>query len=337
MGYRVSRETLDLWLATHAADYEIWAPHRFVGEGCFSDTDSVRYARVTKLEEIELKERSHYSFKEALTPASQTLFYFTQEACTEPEPPVKGAILLLRSCDLHALRRLDDMYLHNGPADYYYARLRERVKVVLLGCAASCESGFCVSMGTNVSENYDMSLDPVAGDFLVDCKDADWAAFFAARGCGEESVTPAHVEENAVKVTVPEKLSPAVAKASLWNQYDKRCINCGRCNFVCPTCTCFTMQDLYYDENARLGERRRVWASCMVDGFTDVAGGGSYRKKNGERMRFKVLHKMLDYKQRKGYQMCVGCGRCDDVCPEYISFSGCVNHLDEAMKEVQGK
>ncbi|OLR68840.1 hypothetical protein BIV19_15315 [Intestinimonas butyriciproducens] len=72
----------------------------------------------------------------------------------------------------------------------------------------------------------------------------------------------------------------------------------------------------------------------MVDGFTDVAGGGSYRKKNGERMRFKVLHKVLDYKQRNGYHMCVGCGRCDDICPEYISFSGCINKLDNAMAEV---
>ena len=29
----------------------------------------------------------------------------------------------------------------------------------------------------------------------------------------------------------------------------------------------------HYSENGRAGERRRVWASCMVDGFTDVAGG----------------------------------------------------------------
>ena len=132
----------------------------------------------------------------------------------------------------------------------------------------------------------------------------------------------------------PMPLTAEVAKSTMWKEYDSRCINCGRCNFVCPTCTCFTMQDLFYSENGKVGERRRVWASCMVDGFTDVAGGGSYRKKNGERMRFKVLHKVLDYKQRNGYHMCVGCGRCDDICPEYISFSGCINKLDNAMAEV---
>jgi len=52
-------------------------------------------------------------------------------------------------------------------------------------------------------------------------------------------------------------------------------------------------------------------------------------------MRFKVMHKALDFKQRAGYQMCVGCGRCDDVCPEYISFSHCLNRLSDAMKEVE--
>ena len=94
------------------------------------------------------------------------------------------------------------------------------------------------------------------------------------------------------------------------------------------------MQDIFYTDNGKVGERRRVQASCMVDGFTDVAGGGSYRQKKGQRMRFKVLHKALDFKKRNGYQMCVGCGRCDDVCPEYISFSHCLNRLEEGMKEV---
>ena len=190
-------------------------------------------------------------------------------------------------------------------------------------------------MGTNVSTNYDMSIDPQPdGTYLVDCKDEAWTQQLETAEVPRLEVIPNHVEENDVTVKIPEHLTAEVAKSTMWKEYDSRCINCGRCNFVCPTCTCFTMQDLFYSENGKVGERRRVWASCMVDGFTDVAGGGSYRKKNGERMRFKVLHKVLDYKQRNGYHMCVGCGRCDDICPEYISFSGCINKLDNAMAEV---
>ena len=83
----------------------------------------------------------------------------------------------------------------------------------------------------------------------------------------------------------------------------------------------------------KVGERRRVGASCMVDGYTNVAGGGQYRRSKGERMRFKVLHKIYDFKKRFGYQMCVGCGRCDMICPEYISFSACINKVNQAVQE----
>ncbi len=334
MGFHIERTQFDAWLTAQRKTCDVYAPKRFVGGGGFSDTDCVRYAPVTSVSEIEFAQKSDYSFKEVLTPISQTLFFFTENEVKESDPPKKGAIIFLRSCDLHALKRLDDMYLHNGPTDYYYARLRERIRIVLMGCGESFENCFCVSMGTNVSDNYDMSVNVENDTYHIDCKDRMWQDFFTVNGCTTGEVKPAHVTENQITVKVPEQLSAAVASSTMWNEYDGRCINCGRCNFVCPTCTCFTMQDLYYTDNAKVGERRRVWASCMVDGFTDVAGGGSYRKKNGERMRFKVLHKVLDYKQRNGYHMCVGCGRCDDICPEYISFSNCVNKLEAAMKEV---
>ena len=296
--------------------------------------DCIRYGTINSVSEIVFDQKSHYSFKEVLTPISQTLFFFTEDQCKESDPPKKGAIIFMRSCDIHALKRLDDMYLNNGPEDYYYRRIRDNIKIVLMGCKQSFESCFCVSMGTNISENYDMSVNMRDGVYELNCKDTAWNQFFLDMGASRHLVVADQVHTNPVTVKIPDDLTADVARASMWEKYNKRCIACGRCNFVCPTCTCFTMQDLYYSDNADVGERRRVWASCMVDGFTDVAGGGSYRKKNGERMRFKVLHKVLDYKQRNGYHMCVGCGRCDDVCPEYISFSACINKLENAMKEV---
>ncbi len=244
----------------------------------------------------------------------------------------------MRSCDVHGLRRLDEMYLNNGPADYYYDRLRKHVKIVLMGCEKSFENCFCVSMDANFTDQYDMSIDKQPdGSYLVDVKEDSWAKALTDMGCKETDVSPAYVTKNDITVEVAPHLTAEVACSKMWDEYDYRCVDCGRCNFVCPTCTCFTMQDIYYTDNGRAGERRRVWASCMVDGFTDVAGGGSYRKNNGQRMRFRVLHKVLDYKQRNGHHMCVGCGRCDDICPEYISFSHCVNRLQEAMAEVNEK
>ena len=141
--------------------------------------------------------------------------------------------------------------------------------------------------------------------------------------------------ENEVKVNIPENLEAKVMKSTMWEEYSQRCIGCGRCNFVCPTCTCFTMQDIFYKDNKKAGERRRVWASCLVDGYTSMAGGHEFRKDKGQRMRFKVLHKVYNYKKKWGYNMCVGCGRCDDVCPEYISFARIINKLQNAMDEVK--
>jgi len=334
MGYKLTGEGVDRILEKLADDYLIYAPKRYEGGGRFSDTDCIRYGEISSIAEVEFGEKSAYSFKEILTPISQTLFYFTEDTVKEADPGKKGAVIFLRSCDLHAVKRLDDMYLNNGTEDYYYKRIRDRVRFVLMGCSSAFDSCFCVDMGTNVSTNYDLSIDKSADGYRIDCRWDEQRELIAGNAAAETEVVPEHVTETKTHVNIPEDLDARIINSSMWREYDSRCINCGRCNFVCPTCTCFTMQDLYYSENGRVGERRRISASCMVDGYTDVAGGGSYRRKNGDRMRFKVLHKVYDYKKRNGYNMCVGCGRCDDICPEYISFSNIINKLEDGMKEV---
>lgn len=92
--------------------------------------------------------------------------------------------------------------------------------------------------------------------------------------------------------------------------------------------------DVAYDENPQRGERRRQWASCMVPGFSDMVGGHSFRQSAGERLRYRALHKVNDYKARNGIEhMCVGCGRCDDRCPQYIKFSRIINKMTAAVRQ----
>jgi len=241
--------------------------------------------------------------------------------------------IFLRSCDLHAVKRLDAIYLENKFADPFYKRIRDRVRFVLIGCGHSYEDCFCVSMGTNrAEEGYLFSVDYIGGRYFIDVKDEELAPLFDAEAEIVQDVEARFVTDNEVRVAVPKDVPNAIYKDPLWEEYTARCINCGRCNFVCPTCTCYTMQDVFYTDNGRVGERRRVGASCMVDGYTNVAGGGQYRRSNGERMRFKVLHKILDFRKRFGYDMCVGCGRCDMVCPEYISFANIINKVNGAVE-----
>ncbi|NRY61778.1 anaerobic sulfite reductase subunit AsrA [Clostridium beijerinckii] len=332
MGYKLSKNDINKVFEDLSKEYVVYAPKLFEGEGSFSDTDRVRYGEIKTIDDIVFDQKAQYSYKEVLLPISQTLFYFTEDSIKEADAPKKGAIIFLRSCDLHAVKRMDDIYLRNGQEDYYYKRIRENAKFILMGCENSFENCFCVSMETNKNDEYNAYLKVDGDNVYVDVKDEVLENLFKADETLD--VKPDFVTENSVKVSIPDNLSLDVMKSDMWKEYSARCIACGRCNFVCPTCTCFTMQDVFYTDNGKAGERRRVWASCHVDGYTDMAGGHSFRLDKGQRMRFKVLHKVYDYKKKWGYHMCVGCGRCDDICPEYISFSNCVNKLKDGMKEV---
>lgn len=335
MGYKLSIENFNRALKELSKEYKIYAPKVLEGKGRFSDTDMVRYGEISTVEEIEFNKKSQFSYKEVLLPISQTLFFFTENEMKEADMEEKAPLIVLRSCDMNSLRRIDDIYLRNGFEDPFYKKIREKAKFILIGCENSFENCFCVNMGTNKTEEYDMYLKVNGKEVVLDVKDTGLNKVISKFENTSLEVTPDFVIENEVKVNIPENLSQDVMKSKMWDEYSERCIACGRCNFVCPTCTCFTMQDIFYKENEKSGERRRVWASCQVDGYTDMAGGHSFRNDKGQRMRFKALHKVYDYKKKWGYHMCVGCGRCDDICPEYISFSNCINKLEKAMDEVK--
>lgn len=335
MGYKLSIENFNRALKELSKEYKIYAPKVLEGKGRFSDTDMVRYGEISTVEEIEFNKKSQFSYKEVLLPISQTLFFFTENEMKEADMEEKAPLIVLRSCDMNSLRRIDDIYLRNGFEDPFYKKIREKAKFILIGCGNSFENCFCVNMGTNKTEEYDIYLKVNGKEVVLDVKDTGLNKVISKFENTSLEVTPDFVIENEVKVNIPENLSQDVMKSKMWDEYSERCIACGRCNFVCPTCTCFTMQDIFYKENEKSGERRRVWASCQVDGYTDMAGGHSFRNDKGQRMRFKALHKVYDYKKKWGYHMCVGCGRCDDICPEYISFSNCINKLEKAMDEVK--
>ena len=332
MGKRVSSDEMQNIFEILQKSYDVYGPKIYQGTGCFSDTDVVRYGLLNSWEEIVWDQKSDYSFKEVLLPISETILYFTENEMKTADGAARQRLIFLKSCDFHALKRLDEMYLKNGAEDYYYRRMRENTVFAVMGCKESGKNCFCVSMGTNRCEEYDMYIfqDENGCYMELKCRELEELLWDYGQNVQEK---PIFVENNEVHVEVPEKLSNTIHQDSMWQEYGSRCIGCGRCNFVCPTCTCFTMQDIFYKDNPKAGERRRVWASCQVDGYSDIAGGHSFRQSQGERMRFKVLHKISDHKKRFGYHMCVGCGRCENVCPEYISYIECLQKL----KEKEGK
>lgn len=317
--------------------YEIYAPVRLTGKGTYSDTDQIRYQKIQRVEDGCWDEKSDFSPKEVIYPITQTLFYFTEDMVKEPEVKDEQILLFLRPCDLNAIYRLDQVFLSNGPdPDVYYQRLRKKVKFMVIECTEGFDSCFCTSMGTNKVADYAGSFHFSEDGVRFEIKDEEMQAYFT--NSTETDFFPQFVQENTkqVKLFEPEEMNNQIFETDTWKEYSKRCIACGRCNVVCPSCSCFTMQDIRYKENPKCGERRRVWAGCHIDGFTDVAGGHGFRQDYGDRMRFKVLHKIYDFNKRFGMHMCVGCGRCDDICPEYISFSRIINDWTKLLQEGEG-
>ena len=138
MSKKITTEEFNAFLKKLIPDYKIYAPKRLEKRGRFSDTDLIKYAEITTLEEIEYKEKSNFSPKEVIFPASQPVFYFTEEEMRVPKINEKGIVIFLRPCDINGIERLDGIFLRNGSVeDPYYKRLREKVKYIMIECAES--------------------------------------------------------------------------------------------------------------------------------------------------------------------------------------------------------
>ncbi len=335
MDVKLTNEAFNVYLEELSHSYRIFAPVVRKGKGKFAETDVVGYGEVSTLEEIELNKKSYFSPKEIFYPIRETLFRFENNEAKVPPIDEKPMIIMLRPCDLNGIRRLDTIFLKNGKEiDFYYQRRRALVKFMMIECAEGFESCFCVSMNSNIASDYDGALrfEPDGVSVKIVDKDLETNSI---RQASEIDFELKFVQENKVKVTIPpvEKVTKDTFKHDIWVEYAGRCIACGRCNTSCITCSCYTMQDVTLSDDKMSGERRRVWAGCHVDGFTDMAGGHRFRDNKGERMRFKTMHKVNDFYKRFDEHMCVGCGRCDDVCPEYIAFSKCISKLNQIVEE----
>lgn len=343
MGYNLSFQEVNTLFEDLKKEYKIYAPKRFKKQGRYSDTDIIKYDEISTVEEIEFKEKSHYPVKEVITPITQTLYYFTEDEFRESSVGHNKKILIFaRPCDINAQRRQDMIYLHNGNfEDTFYKRIRERVKFICIECVDGFDTCFCVSMNSNKTDDYSLAVRFNESSLLFDVKDKEFSKFFSNKT--EEEFELKFIEENQAKVTIPEindkEILIKLKNHPMWDEYNKRCLGCGSCTIACSTCSCYTTRDIVYDSLGKIGERRRVQASCHIDGFDEMAGGHNFRTTKADKMRYKVLHKIHDYKAQFGDEhMCVGCGRCTDRCPEHISITATINKVNNAVNEImEGK
>jgi len=241
------------------------------------------------------------------------------------------------SCDCHALRILDMLYLSDYP-DPYYKRNRDNLTVVGYGCMPDAKC-FCQSLGTaSTDEGFDLFLTPLDGRFLVTVASARGddivranAAFFqpASRQDTLDYLRRLKQREKAFALSLDVNDLPYVLELKkddpVWDELGKKCLCCGSCSMVCPTCACFNVMDEVPEEGR--ARRVRCWDACLYRDYAVVAGGHNFRADRADRVRNRYYHKQEAFVREYGMPSCVGCGRCIENCPTGINVVEVFQHV----------
>jgi sulfhydrogenase subunit beta (sulfur reductase) len=115
-------------------------------------------------------------------------------------------------------------------------------------------------------------------------------------------------------------------EAGIWDELGDRCLSCGSCSMVCPTCYCYDVVDEVELASGN-GSRVRLWDSCLFSSHAEVAGGENFRASRASRIKFRFYHKQRGFVAEYGRPSCVGCGRCIEVCPVKIDIIEVINRL----------
>lgn len=258
------------------------------------------------------------------------------EIVPDETPAPRYALIGVRACELQAIHRMDDVYLGGSTVDADYQRRRDAAFLVAVNCGKAGNTCFCASLETGpaVGPGYDLALTEVitSGDhyFVVDAGTTRGAEVLAdmphrPATSAEIGLADAIVAETARNMG--RTLEPAGLKALLyrafehprWDDVAERCLTCGNCTMVCPTCFCFTVEDTT-DLTGHVAARWRRADSCFTMAFTFITSG-SQRASAKARYRQWLTHKLATWQDQFGSLGCVGCGRCITWCPVGIDLT----------------
>jgi ferredoxin len=124
---------------------------------------------------------------------------------------------------------------------------------------------------------------------------------------------------------VPEKLK-TMFESEIWDEIARKCVNCGACTYLCPTCHCF---DINQEVRGEDGVKYRCWDSCMFGDYTQMAGGHNPRPGKKERVRNRFMHKLCFFPERYNMLLCTGCGRCLENCPVQMDITSVIKRVQE--------
>jgi ferredoxin len=245
------------------------------------------------------------------------------------------AVVGARPCEAAALRVLDRVFIDGEHPDTRYAERRENAFVVVAECSSPAATCFCDSMrtGPNVVEGFDLALTELDDDhghrFLARVG-SDRAASvlegvsfslaspvdFSARDAELESARRRmvrHLDVDGLAAVLARNL-----EHPRWVEVAERCLSCGNCTLICPTCFCSDVRDA--TELDGVVVRQRTWASCFSIDHSYLHGG-AVRPTTQSRYRQWMTHKLSSWWDQFDTTGCVGCGRCVTWCPVGIDIT----------------
>jgi ferredoxin len=342
--YTLEREALDRLLgAIRARGFKLVGPVARDGAICYDDIESAADLPAGWTDEQEggtyrLRRREDDAlFGYNVGPQSWKKYLFPPAARLSPaeqEPATRFAFIGVRACELNAIAIQDRVFLGGRHRDPQYAARREGAFIVAVNCGQAGNTCFCTSMGAGprATAGFDLAMTELvaAGQFLVEVGTERGAEIIAELGCRAASDAEAGAADEISERTAAAmgRSMPEVNLRDLlldnldhprWDDVADRCLTCGNCTMVCPTCFCFSVEDVS-GLAGQEPERHRSWDSCFTIDHSYLHGG-PVRSTARSRYRQWMTHKLATWTDQFGTSGCVGCGRCITWCPVGIDIT----------------
>lgn len=346
MSKKLPSERIGDFLRTLTEDHQVIVP--------IKTREAIYFAPYSDGLELCLDRYAVLSPKEYLFPSSEKLFSFqyrkSEQDVSRTEVVIKSeatsqktVIFGARPCDVSGFVTFDKVYAGNGYRDPFYEARRKAVIFIALTCDNPANTCFCTSVGGSpaATQGIDVLLTKIGDDYLVESFTPAGETliknpiFKYADYLDEKKAT--EVKQSAIeKVTkafstekVAEKLMEMFS-SDYWRKATAKCLSCGICTYVCPTCYCFNITD---EGTGGAGDRIRSWDSCMFFLFTLEASGHNPRSEKFERFRNRINHKYSYFVTQYGFISCVGCGRCIRHCPVSIDIREVVREASRFCRD----
>ncbi len=272
----------------------------------------------------------------------EKLMIFDKNGVKEISEDKKIVLFGVHACDINALKILDKAYL-GVYRDSYYERRRKNTIIIGISCMPD-EYCFCKSVNADyVTSGFDLFLHEIEDGYLLRIGTHKGQEIVWKLSSLLKDVTPEDIEalkafeekrskafKRKIEIAGMPDILDLAYESSVWKKYSEKCLGCGSCTLVCPTCRCFEVCDNWID--AYRAVRIRRYDSCFMYSHGLVAGGHNFRPTRLDRFRHRYYCK--SYLDPTHGLNCVGCGRCDEFCPAKIRH---VEVIEEVMGEIYGE